>query len=90
VGLSAIGIGNAALHLGAGRQTKADAVDHAVGVVCLRKRHDRVEEGESLAEVHARDDASAHEAAREVLAAYQVEDATVTRARRPVVLEVVG
>ncbi len=32
---AAIAIGNAALHLGAGRQTKADEIDHAVGVVCL-------------------------------------------------------
>ena len=30
---SAIAVGNAAVHLGAGRRTKADAVDHAVGIV---------------------------------------------------------
>ena len=40
--LGAIRVGQAALHLGAGRQTKDDAIDHAVGVVCLRKRGDRV------------------------------------------------
>ena len=37
---------NAALHLGAGRRTKEDAIDHAVGVVCLRKRGDLVERGD--------------------------------------------
>ena len=31
--LGAIGVGNAAVHLGAGRRTKEDAIDHAVGVV---------------------------------------------------------
>jgi thymidine phosphorylase len=63
-----------ALHLGAGRRAKSDAVDHAVGVVCLRKRGDRVERGEPLAEVHARDEASAADAARDVAAAYELGD----------------
>ena len=68
--LGAIAIGNAALHLGAGRQTKADVIDHAVGVVCLAKRGDEVAEGQTIAQVHARDETSADEAEREVLAAY--------------------
>ena len=51
--------GLAALHLGAGRVRKEDAIDHAVGVVCLAKRGDRVEPGSPLAEVHARDEESA-------------------------------
>ena len=56
--LGAMRVGNAALHLGAGRRTKDDEVDHAVGVVCHAKRGDRVEAGGLLAEIHARDDAS--------------------------------
>jgi pyrimidine-nucleoside phosphorylase len=72
--LGAVRVGNAALRLGAGRRTKADAIDHAVGIVCRRKRRDSVEAGEVLAEVHARDEASAAEAAREVAAAYTVAD----------------
>ena len=32
-------------HLGAGRRTKDDPIDHAVGVVCLRKRGDAVARG---------------------------------------------
>ena len=72
--LGAIAIGNAALHLGAGRRTKEDAIDHAVGIVCLAKRGDAVEAGEPLAEVHARDEAAAEQAAAEVLAAYAVGD----------------
>ena len=74
VRLGAIRVGNAAVHLGAGRRTKDDAIDHAVGVLCLRKRGDTVEQGEPLAEVHARDDASAGEAAAEVLSAYELGD----------------
>src|SRR3954465_10748519 len=85
--LGAIDVGNVALRLGAGRRTKDDTVDHAVGVVCLRKRGDRVERGEPLAEVHARDEESADDAATEVLAAYEVgEEAPRTRS---VLLEVV-
>jgi pyrimidine-nucleoside phosphorylase len=86
--LGAIAIGNAALHLGAGRQTKTDSIDHAVGVVCLRKRGDRVEQGEALAEVHARDQDSAVAATREVAAAYELGDEPVPG--RPLLLEVVS
>jgi pyrimidine-nucleoside phosphorylase len=86
VALGAIRVGNAAVHLGAGRRTKDDPIDHAVGIVCLRKRGDRIERGEPLAEVHARDERSAVEAAAEVLAAYAIADEEV--AERPVLLEV--
>ena len=77
-GLGAIRVGNAAVHLGAGRRTKDDDIDHAVGIVCLRKRGDRVETGEPLAEIHARDERSAAEAAAVVLAAYTIADEPVT------------
>jgi pyrimidine-nucleoside phosphorylase len=86
--LGAIRVGNAALHLGAGRRTKDDAIDHAVGVVCLRKRGDAVARGDALAEVHARNEASADEAVAEVLAAYEL--GTEPSRRRGVVLEVVA
>jgi pyrimidine-nucleoside phosphorylase len=86
--LSAITVGNAAVHLGAGRRTKEDSVDHAVGIVCCAKRGDRVEVGQALAEVHARTDAAADLAVREVLAAYEIQDVAPTD--RPVLLEVVG
>jgi pyrimidine-nucleoside phosphorylase len=72
--LGAIHIGTAALRLGAGRRTKTDEIDHAVGIVCLRKRGDAVAAGEPLAEVHARDEASADAAEREVLDAYDLAD----------------
>jgi pyrimidine-nucleoside phosphorylase len=72
--LGAIRIGVAALHLGAGRQTKEDEIDHAVGVVCLKKRGDEVAADDVLAEVHARDEGSAAEAEAAILAAYELGD----------------
>lgn len=73
--LEAIAVGNAAVHLGAGRRTKEDTVDHAVGIVCQAKRGVRVAAGDTLAVIHARTDESAAEAARDVLAAYRIADA---------------
>jgi pyrimidine-nucleoside phosphorylase len=69
--LAALPIGLAALHLGAGRRAKEDAIDHAVGIVCLKKRGDAVDEREPLAEIHARDEQSADEAATTIAAAYE-------------------
>jgi pyrimidine-nucleoside phosphorylase len=85
IGATAIGV--AALRLGAGRQTKDDAIDHAVGVRCLRKRGDAVAVGDVLAEVHARDEASATGAVSEVLAAYELADEAPPV--RPIVLETI-
>jgi pyrimidine-nucleoside phosphorylase len=79
-------VGLAALHLGAGRMRKEDPVDHAVGVVCLAKRGDRVAAGEPLAEVHARDEASAARAVSEITACYRVADEEPEQ--RPIVLDV--
>jgi pyrimidine-nucleoside phosphorylase len=84
--LGAIRVGLAALHLGAGRRTKEDAVDHAVGIVCLKKRGNTVMQGETLAEVHARDADSAEVAATAVLAAYELAGSAPPPA--PIVLEV--
>jgi pyrimidine-nucleoside phosphorylase len=72
--LAALPIGIAALELGGGRRTKDDDIDHAVGVVCSAKRGQTVEEGQVLADVHARDDESAARAAELVLGAYAVTD----------------
>ncbi len=83
--LAALPVGLAALHLGAGRREKDDPVDHAVGVVCRAKRGDAVAEGDVLAEVHARDERSAGEAAADVLAAYELVDEPPRP--RPIVLD---
>ena len=83
--LAALQVGLAALHLGAGRREKSDPVDHAVGIVCRRRRGDAVERGEALAEIHARDEASADEAAERLLGAYELADEPP--APQPVVLD---
>jgi pyrimidine-nucleoside phosphorylase len=72
--LPALPIGIASVHLGGGRRTKDEAIDPSVGIVCRKKRGDAVQEGEPLAEIHARDETSAAEAARDVLQAYEVGD----------------
>ena len=87
VSLGAIAIGNAAVHLGAGRRTKEDEIDHAVGVVVHAKRGDQVEPGAPLATIHARTDEDAETAATEVLAAYTFGEEPPPE--RPVLLEVV-
>jgi len=71
--LAALPVGVAALHLGAGRRTKDDPIDHSVGVICRKKRGDEVQEGEPLAEIHARDEATADDAADTVLGAYVID-----------------
>jgi pyrimidine-nucleoside phosphorylase len=81
-------VGRAALHLGAGRVAKDDVIDHAVGVVCVAKRGDRVERGRPLAEVHARDEASAERGVAEVTACYAV--GPERPAARPIVLDVLA
>jgi pyrimidine-nucleoside phosphorylase len=73
--LGALGIGIAALELGGGRRTKDDEIDHAVGVVCHVKRGEPIARGQLLADVHARDDASAAAAVTAVLAAYEIGEA---------------
>ena len=85
--IGAVDIGMAALRLGAGRQTKDDIIDHAVGILCLKKRGDAIAAGDVLAEVHARDDASAQQAEAEVLAAYEIADQAPPA--KPIVLETI-
>ena len=86
--LAALPVGIAALHLGAGRRTKDEQIDHAVGIVCTKKRGESVDEGEPLAEIHARDDASADEAASMLLAAYELGDEPPRE--RGIILDTIG
>jgi thymidine phosphorylase len=86
--LGAVAIGQAALRLGAGRRTKEDLIHHAVGIVCLRKRGDRVAAGEPLAEIHAASEAAAEEVAPKVADAYAIADEPP--AQRAVVLDVIA
>jgi pyrimidine-nucleoside phosphorylase len=84
--LGAREVAAAAMKLGAGREVAGEPVDHAVGIVCCAKRGDRVERGEPLAEIHARDDAAADAAEATLLSAYEIGDEPEPR---PLVLEVI-
>jgi pyrimidine-nucleoside phosphorylase len=86
--IGAVAVGMAALRLGAGRRTKDDEIDHAVGVRCLKKRGDEVVPGDALAEIHARDESAAETASAEVLAAYAIGDETPPA--RSIVLETIA
>jgi thymidine phosphorylase len=86
--VGALAIGVAALELGAGRRTKADTIDHGVGVLCFAKRGDEVLAGDDVAEVHARDETSTAAAVEAVLAAYTIADEAPPL--RGIVLEVIS
>jgi pyrimidine-nucleoside phosphorylase len=86
--VGALAVGIAALGLGAGRHTKADAIDHSVGVLCFAKRGDVVLESDDLAEVHAHDDASAQAAVEAIRAAYEIGDTAPPA--HGILLDVVG
>jgi pyrimidine-nucleoside phosphorylase len=76
-----------AMELGAGREVAGEPIDHAVGVVCLRKRGEEVTASEPLAEIHARDESAAVKAEAALQAAYEIGDDEP--APRPLVLEVI-
>jgi pyrimidine-nucleoside phosphorylase len=87
--LAALPIGIAALELGAGRRTKEDTIDHAVGIVCSAKRGQEVAAGQVLADVHARDVESAARAVEAVAAAYEISDRE-PHAHREILLDIVA
>ncbi len=60
--MDTVALGNAAQAMGAGRRVKTDVIDPSVGFVLHRRIGQRVEAGEAIATVYARDEASAREA----------------------------
>jgi pyrimidine-nucleoside phosphorylase len=78
VGIDAREVGLATVVLGAGREHKGDAIDHAVGVVLGSKAGARVRSGEILFTIHARTEDDAAEARRRMLAAYSWSEEPVT------------
>jgi pyrimidine-nucleoside phosphorylase len=65
-------LGRIAASLGAGRMKKGDPIDPAVGMEFFPKIGDRLEAGETVATIHARDDDAAGQAADRVLASFRV------------------
>jgi thymidine phosphorylase len=56
--LDAGAIGRASVALGAGRAKSTDAIDFAVGFDAIRKTEERVQSGDTLFRIHARDEAT--------------------------------
>jgi pyrimidine-nucleoside phosphorylase len=77
--IDAKGIGLAAMRLGAGRRTKEDAIDLAVGLVLDVKTGDAVSAGHQIATVYARTDDDARTCEQEILGAIVVGQASVPR-----------
>ncbi|KQT54031.1 MULTISPECIES: thymidine phosphorylase [unclassified Aureimonas] len=75
VGVDARRLGLAVLALGGGRTRPTDAVDHAVGLTALEGIGARIEAGQPLGLVHARDADAAEAAVRLVREAYTLGDA---------------
>ncbi|MFW6184701.1 MAG: pyrimidine-nucleoside phosphorylase, partial [Chloroflexota bacterium] len=69
--MNAGALGWAAVHLGAGRQKKGEPIDHAVGFIMPVKVGDRVQKGQPLATIHARDEDALQQARQEILAALE-------------------
>ena len=66
-------VGEAAMHLGAGRETAEGSIDPAVGIVLHKKLGDAVRPNETIAVLHARaEDESLRAAARELLSAFTI------------------
>ena len=73
--LDALAIGQAAVGLGAGRQTKDESVDPVAGLTSLKKPGDRVEEGDVIARLHATGDPDLDAVRASVRAAYTFSEA---------------
>src|SRR6266511_3790932 len=70
-------LGRASTDLGAGRMKKGDPVDPAVGIVFRPKIGDRLETGEEIGTIHARDEASARAGLARVLSALTLSESRV-------------
>src|SRR3954470_21382757 len=83
--LDAEQIGLAAVELGAGRTRKEDQVDHAAGLLVLRRVGDEVRDGDVLVELHAATEARLDAGERRVRAAATFGDKAPER--KPLVIE---
>jgi pyrimidine-nucleoside phosphorylase len=81
-------IGMASSMIGAGRDTKEDAIDPAVGVILEVKGGQKVDAGSVLCRLYYTNDARVEEAAQLVEDAFRISSATPEE--RALILEVVG
>ena len=74
--IDALAIGHAAMLLGAGRETMADTIDPAVGIVLNKKVGDSVKEGEVLCSIYT-NGKNTSEAVSRAFDAFKIEDTKV-------------
>lgn len=86
-GVDTRALGLAVVALGGGRTRPEDKIDHAVGASALAEIGARVDAGDALAIVHARDQATADVAARAIVGAYTISESPAPA--RPLVVEAV-
>ena len=70
-------VGEASVALGAGRATKDDSIDHAVGVIIHHKVGDLLQAGEPLFTIHANDEKLLMQARENILKAHLFSDEPV-------------
>ena len=70
-------VGKAAMIIGAGRATKEDEVDHAVGLKILKKVGDKIEKGEKIAEIYYNDVKNMEDSKNMILDAYVLQNEKV-------------
>lgn len=75
--MDTIRLGNTAQAMGAGRKQKTDIIDPSVGFVLLKRIGDSVKPGDLLATLHAKDEASAAVAEKELLSSLVVSPTPV-------------
>jgi len=71
-------VGEAAVVLGAGRNKKGDAIDHAVGFIIHHNVGDKIEKGQPLFIVHANDERKLAAGRQTVLMAHTFSDEPVS------------
>lgn len=70
-------VGKAAMIIGAGRATKEDEVDHAVGLKILKKVGDKIEKDEKIAEIYYNDAKNVEDSKNMILDAYVLQNEKV-------------
>ena len=80
-------IGKAAMVIGAGRATKEDEVDHAVGIELKKKVGDKVEKGDVIAEIYFNDEKNVQSSKDMVLDAYVIGNKKIENTKN--ILEVI-
>lgn len=77
--LNAEKVGKISMDLGAGRKNKEDEIDRRVGLILTKKEGDKVEEGETLAFIHANSSEMIHEHVENLQKAYTIVNEIVEK-----------